>query len=554
MGIKQKLVILSALAGLVVLLVSVFGYLQAYQSLEASTEHELRAEVRVQTEVFDGWLREKQRIAVAGASLMTALSGQEDVRGLQEMLSLQGGDVDVLNIAYGDETGYFRGFRTGVHEGTDVKDRPWYRKLRKERKPSFTEPYEDLTTNQMVVSAIAPFEDQDGQFAGGLCVDITLGSVLEQVREMHYLGEGNGFLFDRQGSLIASSDGTAAGQKLQDIGLFSSCADRILGQEEGFFETVGDDIVAFARIPSTGWLFCLAVPEKVVFAQMAKIRLVYGALALFGLAAVALMFVFCLRFSSRIIGSVSAIEKHAREIAQGNLALGALEVTSKDEIGSLTASFNTMRRDLHSLVRTMSGTAREVLDASGDLRNHVQLAAQADRSISGISGEVVHDMKQQMENIEIMLANVDTSYAGLDELCTTADRLAEAVSVAAESFAVLQQDVQLALADGVDASMDTDDGPVIGQCFEGLAAEILEIEQLAQAVQSMARTVLDDTGHAVDTVGAIDEISRSTMQHAKAIESAAKEQEASILEIVAAVQSMDGLAADIRDAIGRFRL
>lgn len=557
MGIRQKLMLLSIMAGLVVLFLSVFGYFQAYKNLRSSTEQELAVEVKGQADVFDGWLREKQKIAIAEANLMAVLSARQDMGNLQENLSLHKGDPDILNVAYGDETGLFCASLAGLHQGVDVHTRPWYQALMRDPKPSFTLPYEGFSTKQMIVSAIAPFQDAEGAFAGGICVDVSLNAVVGRIQAMHYHDAGDGFLFDSKGGMIASSvTDYPIGKNLRDMSAFASHAEEIMEREAGVFSVNGGNMVAYARVPSTGWVVCLTVPEMVVFAQLSRLRISYGAMTLVGLLVAALIFFLCTRFARNITGSVTAIEAHAREIAKGNLAVGRLKVRSRDEVGSLTESFNTMTHDLHGLVGTLSEASREVADASGDLRSHVEMSAQAAKKITERSGEVSGSMAQQMENIMAMLSRVDTAFADMDVLCGKISGLVESIAALEESAALLRQDTWDALSLLVPEENPEENEGVcaIGQCFEVLSSQMADLRQQAKEVHSMAQSVQDDTGHVVDTVGAMDEISRNTTQTAKRIENATKEQEASILEIVAATESMEALAADMRDVIERFRL
>ncbi len=559
MGIKQKLMMLSVMAGVVVLLISVLGYFQAYKGLRASTEQELVVVVKEQAGLFDGWLREKQRIALDEANLMTALSSMPDLRYLRESISLHKGDADVINIAYGDESGFFMAYRAGVYQSVDVHTRPWYQELMKEKKPFFTEPYEALSTKTLVVSAIAPFEDADGSFAGGICVDISMDSLFEQVRKMHYFGTGNGFLFDSGGKLIVSSSAEySTGTDLGSISLFSSHADAILAGGTGFFSIRGGNIVAFSRIPSTNWIVCLSVPEKDVFSQLTQLRITYGGLTLFGLFVVALMFFLCTRFAEDITKSVSAIERHAHEIAKGNLALEDLAITSQDEIGSLTESFNTMRHDLCALVHKMSDASNGVARSSRDLVKYVELTAQAAEHISKLASKVTQAMVQQLSDVEIMSMNVDTAFADIDELSSKAMQIAEAVSVGTESIAMLQQDTETVLASMAEGSAGAIKGnqgvEVLEQCFFRLIDEMAGLQRQAKELHALSQTIADKTGYIIDTMGSIDQISRKTSQRVETIEASTEEQEASILEIVAAAQSLEDLATDMNAAVERFRL
>lgn len=559
MGIKQKLMVLSVLAGIVVLLISVLGYFQAYRSLRASTEHDLMVVVREEAEIFDGWLREKQRIALDEANLMTALSGMPHIRHLRESISLHRDDTDVINVACADETGFFASYRVGVYQDVDPHTRPWYRKLVEEKTPSFTDPYVALSTNSLVVSAIAPFEESDGSFAGGICVDISMDSLLEQVRKMQYSGMGSGFLLDGRGKMIASSAPEySIGTALEDITALSAYEDEILAEEAGFFSIRGGNILAFSRIPSTGWIVCLSVPEKDVFSQLNQLRITYGGLTLFGIFVVALIFYLCTRFAEGITKSVSAIERHAHEIAKGNLDMDDLVVTSQDEIGSLTESFNTMRHDLRDLVAKMSDASGGVERSSQDLVKYVELTAQAAEHISRLAGKVTQAMVQQLEDVETMAMNVDVAFADMDELSAKVAKITESVSVGTESIALLQQDTETVLAamamengGSVEGNPDIE---ALEQCFFRLMEEMAGMQQQTKELHALSQTVADKTGYIIDTVGSIDRISRKTAQRIETIEASTEEQEASILEIVAAAQSLKDLATDMHEMVERFRL
>ena len=87
MGLRKKFFILAGLAGLLMAIVSIVGYLSAYSNLEESVENELTATVNAQQNQLDGWLNSSAAIATGAANLMTALNGNDSVANLAEMLS-----------------------------------------------------------------------------------------------------------------------------------------------------------------------------------------------------------------------------------------------------------------------------------------------------------------------------------------------------------------------------------------------------------------------------------------------------------------------------------
>ena len=365
-------------------------------------------------------------------------------------------------------------------------------------------------------------------------------------------------MFDDGGGLIVSSSGESqVGKNLADLDPFAAHAGEILAGETGFFNGKDGNVIAFSKVPTTGWTVCFSMPEKAVFAELAQLRITYGLLTLFGLSVVALIFFLCTRFAAEITESVTAIERHAREIARGNLALDALKVMNDDEIGSLTKSFNTMLRDLRDLVWKTSGGARDVMGAAGDLTKYVELTAQAAHQISEMAGKVSHAMMEQMEDVETMAANVDAAFADVNGLSVKSAQLVETVSALAESAALLRQDTQSALA-----SFSAEGGEEIGgqelsaidRCFMALAEELEGIQEQAREMDALAKTVEDGTGHIIDTVGSIDGLCRKTARSSETIEASTQEQEASILEIVAAAESLEALALDMNKTVERFRL
>ena len=63
MRLREKFIVLTALSGLLVVIVSIVGYWNASTNLEESIEAELAANVAAQTNKLDGWLVSKGQTA-----------------------------------------------------------------------------------------------------------------------------------------------------------------------------------------------------------------------------------------------------------------------------------------------------------------------------------------------------------------------------------------------------------------------------------------------------------------------------------------------------------
>ena len=400
MTLKQKFVILTGLMGLLLAIVSIVGYINAYSNLATSVEGELVAAVESQGNKLNGWLKEKGSSAEHEANLMTAFNGDLARMKQRDNLAIAKTDKDILEITVGLEDGYFAGYNAGDVTGTrDPRQRPWYQAAKAKDGLIFTEAYIDTFTKKLVVSAGMPIK-ANGQFVGAICNDIALTVVEDRARELTYHGNGTSFIFDKDGILLATTGERAVQSNVKDLPGIGTHLSEMITNGKGFFELegkYGDEVFAYVTVPATGWIVALDVPADIVFEPAYKLRWIFGGLTLFGLI---LAFVVCGRTATSIISPLSALEGHAKELAKGNLRLEPLAVMSADEIGSLISAFNDMSKSLRNLITKMATTAEQVAAASEELTASAHQSADASVHVAETVAEVGNDINQQMQDIE----------------------------------------------------------------------------------------------------------------------------------------------------------
>jgi PAS domain S-box-containing protein len=127
----------------------------------------------------------------------------------------------------------------------------------------------------------------------------------------------------------------------------------------GRYGVEGEDIFVFAReqgyldFKGNDWTLVMHAPREAVFAPAIELR---NRLILVFLIAAAFSIFIVLFFSRKISEPIIRLRNVAGEIGKGNLDL-KIEVTSKDEIGQLSASFNKMTKDLQK-----STVSKEIVD------------------------------------------------------------------------------------------------------------------------------------------------------------------------------------------------
>ncbi len=436
MGIRQKFYVLAGIIGALMAVISIIGFYTADSNLERAVEQELTATMGDAASQMDGWVQAKGASAQYAADLLTEFNGDETRTKSIASLAMGSSDKEILDVNVGMEDGYFASYRTqNKSTGTlDPRTRPWYSDAKNAGKLVFTDPYVDKNTGKLVVSAVAPFK-KDGQFAGALCTDIDLAVVDSQVDKLKYHGEaGMAAVADKEGMILGIGTDEAIGSKFQDLPGVGTHFEEMQKNGKGVFvfdsPRDGKMICSYTVLPSTGWLLAMSVPYDYVFSSVATLKLVYGILTIVGLI---LVLGVCFQFSGRITRPLVALEANATEMAKGNLGIQALPVESRDEIGSLTNAFNTMKENLHELISQMAATAEQVAASSEELTANAQQSADTAVHVAENVGEVSAQVIQQLDEVEKAKTSVDGVYHDIDIMSDKAVQVTVASTQTAEA-------------------------------------------------------------------------------------------------------------------------
>ena len=434
LGLKQKFSMLAVLAGALIAIVSIIGYYNANKDLSETLAAEIKSVVDAQRRELDGWLKTKAASAEYAANLLTNLNGDFEKMKDRNLMSLTTSDKDILEVTVGLNDGYFASYNAGDSTGKlDPTSRPWYKNSRDLDRVNFTDAYVDVYTNALIVSAAAPIK-ANGQFVGSTCNDISLTVLGEQVKKMKYQDQGDGIILERSGRILATSTERGV-ETVQEIPGFEKHFEEMLANGSGYFELPKDDkfgerIFAYHTLESTGWIMGVAVSEDFVFAATRSLRNTYLILVIVGLA---LMVFVCLQMSSSITGPIAQLQKHAVELAKGNLHMENISVNSKDEIGTLAQAFNDMSESLRHLIGKMSQTSRQVASASEELTASAQQSADTSVHVAEKVGEVNMNMSAQLEDIDAAKASVDIVFEDIEKMSDKTKVVTKASNETAES-------------------------------------------------------------------------------------------------------------------------
>ncbi|KAF0108765.1 MAG: putative signaling protein [Anaerolineaceae bacterium] len=282
----------------------------------------------------------------------------------------------------------------------DVTGRPWFVKAAPAQNPGRTavwsDPYLDAALHGLVVTSSVPVYDSSGNFRGVVAMDIQLNRITDLVANIHVGETGYAFLVDKNGRLIAMPDagyndlgitpatvplGEALDQtKLANVPpeFFDLLVDVASGNTGLQTITLGgtERFVAYHPISEAGYGLVIIVPSKELLAEslLAKeqialatrntltqsIFLAVGTILILTLLAT-------LGISNGLTLPLRILTKTAQEITDGNLA-AEIKVRSRDEIGTLAKTLNTMtstlRENIQSLEQRVDERTRQVRTAA----------------------------------------------------------------------------------------------------------------------------------------------------------------------------------------------
>jgi signal transduction histidine kinase len=270
-------------------------------------------------------------------------------------------------------------------------------------------------------------------------------------------------------------------------------------------------MVGFSRVGTV--LVGSMVDSSFTGADRAFLGSIAGSLAWALAASTAIALVLGFAFSARVTRPIAALGSALRKVASGDLAM-ALPVEGRDEVGELSASFNSMAAELRRLEEEKR---RIIADSAHELRTPVTLIRLSIEAMldgvmpadeAGLRG--VHEETLRLSRLIDMLRELELIDSGRLELSLEDLDLAEALRGAAALFKAAASEKGLSLAVLAPASPALPDARAprvradplrLGEVLYNLLSNAVKytprggrIELSAEASDGMALVKVEDSG------------------------------------------------------------
>ena len=254
----------------------------------------------------------------------------------------------------------------------DIANRPYFQSIMAGGPTQITPPLISRTTGIPTIFMVSPILDNHNHPQGLVGAGISLQYIQQIAQELKAGQTGYGFIVAKDGTFISHPDpGLVMKKKITEL---SSIPEQKLGKLmilglSGMyrFSLNEQGMVAFYQpIPITGWSAATVLPASELFApaiRMMKLLIVITVVFVILIGAALLIAM------QRLTGPLQTLAVRAKEIAAGNLEGANLAVTSKDEIGILSQSFNRMTDNLK---KTLSGLKKSEDNYRGIFENSIE--------------------------------------------------------------------------------------------------------------------------------------------------------------------------------------
>jgi len=191
--------------------------------------------------------------------------------------------------------------------------------------------------------------------------------------------------------------------------------------------------LAYALVPGYNWSIGVNVPSSEV---KAKLNTFTWTSLTISLIVLLIAVIIVLIVATKIAAPLKILKDAAESIADGDLSLISINISSKDEMGHLAHAFETMVGNLRDLAQQINGSSEQVAASSQELTANAEQLAQVAGQVSTSVTSTAQGVGDQVIVVDRALVLVEKIASGAQEEAiktgNVIDITAKAVSAAAE--------------------------------------------------------------------------------------------------------------------------
>ncbi|EOC1532111.1 methyl-accepting chemotaxis protein [Cronobacter turicensis] len=441
-------------------------------------------------------------------SLDTVALGADPVPVFTQMAKA-GGFMNVY-VGYATKTAKFSN-PEGVPADYDPTIRPWYQQAVKADAPVVTAPYVDAGTGKLVVTFAVPVK-QNGAIAAVVAGDLSMDSVIANVRSIHPTENSSGLLVNDDGTLIAAKD-PALTSKPFDKAVSGVAFSELKASDTALEGDIGGAQKALLAtpVPGTQWYLVIALDENDATSGM-RALLNTSAISVLVLLLMtgALMHFLVTKLLKRLLmirDALVAISSGTNDLSQ------RLPEDGRDEVAQIAHAFN-------AFCDKLSGVMGQLRDASASVKVAANEIAAGNQDLSGRTEQAASSLRETASAVEEITASVANSTDAAAQANTQAQSATDAASRGGEVVSKAISTMQLiesasakigditSVIDGIafqtnilalNASVEAARAGEQGRGFAVVAGEVRNLASRSAQAAKEIKSLIDSTTQSVAT-------------------------------------------------------
>ncbi|EMA1867589.1 HAMP domain-containing protein, partial [Cronobacter turicensis] len=441
-------------------------------------------------------------------SLDTVALGADPVPVFTQMAKA-GGFMNVY-VGYATKTAKFSN-PEGVPTDYDPTIRPWYQQAVKADAPVVTAPYVDAGTGKLVVTFAVPVK-QNGAIAAVVAGDLSMDSVIANVRSIHPTENSSGLLVNDDGTLIAAKDPSLTSKPF-DKAVSGVAFNELKASDTALEGDIGGAQKALLAtpVPGTQWYLVIALDENDATSGM-RALLNTSAISVLVLLLItgALMHFLVTRLLKRLLmirDALVAISSGTNDLSQ------RLPEDGRDEVAQIAHAFN-------AFCDKLSGVMGQLRDASASVKVAANEIAAGNQDLSGRTEQAASSLRETASAVEEITASVANSTDAAAQANSQAQSATDAASRGGEVVSKAISTMQLiesasakigditSVIDGIafqtnilalNASVEAARAGEQGRGFAVVAGEVRNLASRSAQAAKEIKSLIDSTTQSVAT-------------------------------------------------------
>ncbi|WP_298447112.1 methyl-accepting chemotaxis protein [uncultured Marinobacter sp.] len=412
------------------------------------------------------WLNTRLVMTESTAKALETVSDDSQAHTLLQAISTGGNFKDVyVGRADGFMLRKTQADTDALPEGYDPRTRPWYKRAMDLGRASFTTPYLDAGTGEIVISTFAPVKR--GPYQGVAGADITLNAIEQMLSVINLAGTGYAALISKDGTVLYHPNKSLIGKK---ISLLLGEAPKLNKDVHSYEQEGSAWSASFHSISSArgvDWYLGTFVNQDKINAPVRSAMVTGAIIAIVGL----LVSLVVLHLGIRtLMAPVRRLNAAMADIGSNDADLTQrLDDSARDEFGQLAASFNQFVGKIHQVVR-------EVQQGSGELATNVTALR--------------NTAKTSRSSVENQQAEIDMVAAAINEMSAAAHEIAQNAQQTADASNTADDDSRASL-ETMSASRDavqklSHEVSAAAEVIDSLGRDVASITTVLEVIQGIA--------------------------------------------------------------------